>query len=222
MSDTKPRGRPPTGTALSTADRTRRLHDKAMGALDTVDISHFPDSALLLAMSTAYRTRHLDGWQRITGELSRRLRLSVDTTDNPTDSVDTTLNQPISIPVESTETATGFYTNGITVDTTDIQPVHILVETTRKASDTDTVEATDIPDSLLVETTTSETPLTVETTDNAEPFTLATAAPTEPLSARDAEILARYAAGEKKRPIARQMGISDGTVRNVLTRHGID
>ncbi|WP_295406641.1 hypothetical protein [uncultured Thiocystis sp.] len=96
-------------------------------------------------------------------------------------SVETTLNQPVSIPVDTTETATGFYTNGITVETTDIQP-----------------------DSLLVETTTIETPLTVETTDNAEHFTMASAAPTEPLQrdapsrkinvANDPEIVARVLA----------------------------
>ena len=44
-------------------------------------------------------------------------------------------------------------------------------------------------------------------------------APSEPRSARDAEILSRFAAGESKRGIARQLGISDSTVRNVLSRN---
>jgi hypothetical protein len=103
MSDTKPRGRPATGTALSTAERTRRLHGKARGALDTVDISHFPESALLLAMATAYRTRQPDAFARIAGELSRRLGLSVETT----------VNQPVSILVDTTTIETP-----LTVETT--------------------------------------------------------------------------------------------------------
>jgi len=41
-------------------------------------------------------------------------------------------------------------------------------------------------------------------------------------SDRDRRILDLYRQGMKKRPIARELGISDGTVRNVLDRLGID
>lgn len=43
-----------------------------------------------------------------------------------------------------------------------------------------------------------------------------------PLSDRDRQIVELYHQGLGKRPIARQLGISDGTVRSVLKRHGVD
>ncbi|MFD2113401.1 LuxR C-terminal-related transcriptional regulator [Thiorhodococcus fuscus] len=43
-----------------------------------------------------------------------------------------------------------------------------------------------------------------------------------PLSERDRQIVELYHQGLGKRPIARQLGISDGTIRSVLKRHGAD
>ncbi|NEV62253.1 LuxR C-terminal-related transcriptional regulator [Thiorhodococcus minor] len=42
------------------------------------------------------------------------------------------------------------------------------------------------------------------------------------LSDRDRRILERHQAGASKRGIARELGISEGTLRNVLERLGID
>ncbi len=210
------RGRPPTGTARTAAERMAATRQRGRQALNETDgkpdLSALADTSLFEAMRVAYRKPHLWDMAHVVEELFARA--------NRRSLFGHTLTPSFTAIVAEIDTAIvadhPTQPDTATVATMDTATVAIIdTATVADNQDTATVAETD----------------TATVADNAEPFTLATAATVAPVSkaarkaardaVRNAEILARYAAGEKKRPIASQMGISDGTVRNVLARHGI-
>ena len=119
MSDTKTRGRPKTGAALSSTERTRRLADKARLALDpAAPLADLADSALLLALPQAFRTRRAEALARSAAELSTRLGVASTDIQPASIAVEPTDNRPVIIPVDSTTTTLP----SVPVEPTDIQP----------------------------------------------------------------------------------------------------
>lgn len=148
MNEPKPRGRPKTGAALTPGERSRRLIGKADAALhpDTALVP-LPDSVLLLALPMAYRAKSASAFARIAGELSRRMGISVVSTDNTSVPihVETTDIQPSIVPVATTD----IQTDGFSVATTDIPTDPIPVDPTDKSLLIVSVDSTDIQTAVI-------------------------------------------------------------------------
>ncbi len=74
--ETRKRGRRPTGKAKAPGERMKAMREKALAAAadPTGDLSTVPDTGLLEALRVAYRDRQAATLRRITDELLRRLQ----------------------------------------------------------------------------------------------------------------------------------------------------
>ena len=166
----KKRGRPSTGKALSSTERSRLLRERAERVSETAShpgrpLEGFADSVLLLAFGSACRDKHGALAEKIARELL--LRIGIEATSILDDSVDATERQDI--PVD----ATNNQASPITVDATNIQASNIPVDATNNQASSIPVDATNIQASSMP----------VAATDAL------TVAPSTSRSARDTRIL---------------------------------
>ncbi len=147
----KKRGRPSTGKALSSTERSRLLRERAERVSETAShpgrpLEGFADSVLLLAFGSACRDKHGALAEKIARELL--LRIGIEATSILDDSVDATERQDI--PVD----ATNIQASSMPVAATDA--LTVAPSTSRSARDTRILELPELSEMKAAETLNAE------------------------------------------------------------------